>query len=498
MSNIQNSKIESRRRLKYGALAVTLTCVVVALVVVVNAIFSALANKFLWYVDMTDAQVFSVTDATRDLLNDYRGKDNSHIDIVFCQTADELDSNYTTRLVHNLALQYDDEFDFVHVKYIDIINHPEAVSKYLSTSVSTVKTTSVILSDGAQARQYTINSFYTFDSDTGNVFAFNGEYKLTAGILQLIGDSPIAYFTTGHGETVENSTMKTLFEEAGYDVRTIDLSKETPDDGAKVMVINNPKYDFLGADDSANEIKKVDSFVDNLGGLMVFMGSDSGETPNLDEFLTEWGVRFEKQQVRDYSNSLSVDGTELVATYTTEGTGASLTSTLRELETAPMAIVKNARPITLTYDNDVIGSSSRLTSAVLTTSTDKTAVATSLDGSKQTVENKVLNLMTISVDSRYIDNEPHYSYVLAAGTSSFADDKYIGSKSYANRDIIYNIMKNFGKKTVPLDIDFKVFTDTDLNCTTAEANRYTLLYTVIPAAIAAAAGIYVYYRRRYL
>ncbi len=222
-------KISRRRRLKYGGLAIGITCVVIALVVVVNAIFYALAYKLGLYVDMTEQSVFSITDATRDLLNDYRGKENSKIEIIFCSDANTLDASYETKLVHNLALKYENEFDFVTVRYVDIINHPDALAKYMSTGVSNPKTTSVIISNGSQSRIYTINSFYTFDSDTGNVFAFNGEYKMTAGILQIIGDNPIAYFVTGHGEQAADNGMTALFEEAGFDVRTSDLSKESPE-----------------------------------------------------------------------------------------------------------------------------------------------------------------------------------------------------------------------------------------------------------------------------
>ncbi len=492
-------KISRRRRLKYGGLAIGITCVVIALVVVVNAIFYALAYKLGLYVDMTEQSVFSITDATRDLLNDYRGKENSKIEIIFCSDANTLDGAYETKLVHNLALEYENEFDFVTVRYVDIINHPDALAKYMSTGVSNPKTTSVIISNGSQSRIYTINSFYTFDSDTGNVFAFNGEYKMTAGILQIIGDNPIAYFVTGHGEQAADNGMTALFEEAGFDVRTIDLSKESPDENAKVMVINAPAWDYLGADDSVNEIKKVSDFVENFGALMVFMGSGTKALPNLDEFLEEWGIRFETAQVRDYSHSLSVDGTELVAAYVTEGTGASLTKTIREMPSTPMAVVKDARPVTTLYTDGhgVYGSSERTVTSVLTTSPDKTATATPLDGQGE-AKNGVFNLMTVTVSGRYVDNELHSSYVLAAGTSSFADSKYIGSKSYANRDIVFYAMKNFIKKVVPLDINFKVFTDTELNCTTAEANRYTALFTVVPAAIVAGVGIFVYTRRKYL
>ena len=144
------------------------------------------------------------------------------------------------------------------------------------------------------------------------------------------------------------------------------------------------------------------------------------------------------------------------------------------------------------------GSSSRIFSPIFTTSSKKTAEAIPTGDSEGKGKPGIYNLMTVTVDSRYIKNEPHYSYVLAAGTASFADDAYIGGRSYANRDIIFNAMKNFGRKTVPLDLDFKVFEDEGLDITKAQANRLTVLITVVPSVIVFGVGIYVWTRRRYL
>ena len=294
-------------------------------------------------------------DEALDLLDSYRSTEEFTIDIVFCSYEDELRADYSTNLVHNLAKQYEEEFDFINVKYIDIINHPEAVDQYLSTSVSRPKTTSVIISNGTQSRLYTINSFYTFDSDSGNVFAFNGEYKITAAILQLAGDNPIAYFVTGHGEQTEGTVMWSLFEDAGYDVRKIDLSKEKPDDAAKVMVINGPDYDFLGQNSAVNEIDKLDKFLDGYRGLMVFLDADSPVMPELDTFLAEWGLAFEQKKVFDYENSLSVDGSVLIAEAVAEGVGASFTNAIRKLENPPKIVVDDAKPITFTYESKPVG-----------------------------------------------------------------------------------------------------------------------------------------------
>ena len=510
-NNLYNNNVNKHRRLKYGALAVGLTAAVIALVVIVNAVFTALAAKFLWYADMSKESLYGISQESIDLLDDYRETGEFHISILFCSPEDTLKGDYYSNLVLNLAKQYAEEFDFISVEYIDIINHPEQVDKYLASSTSKPKTTSVIITDGKESRLLSINSFYTFDSESGNVFAFNGEYKITSSILQMCGDDPLAYFIEGHGEDIEGTVMWTLFEDAGFRVEKIDLSKADPDPSAMVMVINNPKYDYLGASDSANEIKKISDFLADQGGLMVFMDAGTGAMPELDSFLEEWGIAFEEKAIRDYDNSLSVDGTELVAEYTTEGTGASLTSALRALESIPKTIIKDAKPISIVYPlvqnedgsreyQKTFSGSVRSTSVILQTSSAGTATAVP-NGAGETTdgsESGVFPLMTITVNSRYIENEAHYSYVLAAGTSAFADDKYIGSRAYGNRDIIFNAMKNFGKDTVPLDLDFKPFVDQGLDITTGEANRWTVFCVAFLPVVVAAVGIYVYTRRRYL
>ena len=153
--------------------------------------------------------------------------------------------------------------------------------------------------------------------------------------------------------------------------------------------------------------------------------------------------------------------------------------------------------LTFTDNAAIIGSSVRNVSAVLTTSPDRTAAATDLSASSEPVVG-VYNLMVVSVDTRYIDNEPDRNYVVAVGGNSMNTAKYIGSKSYANRDIMFSLMKTFSRVTVPADINFKVFEDTKLDITQAEAYRYTFLYTVIPALIVAGIGVYVYVRRKTL
>lgn len=491
-----NTNVEKKRKLKYGSFAVALTLVVIALVIVINVIFTALANKYMWYADMTKEELFSISDVTKKMLAEYEGNPDLNIKIILCADADKLDESFQSRLVRNMAEQFADEFEFISTEYVAYEKHPSYFEKFLSTSITEINSNYVIITDGSTSKACTINWFFT-SSSSGQLYAFDGEYKFLSSFLAITGDNPIAYFTTGHGEDVSGTSIYSLFEEAGFDVRTIDLSKEDMDENAMCVVINNPKYDFMGDGDSVNEIAKIDKILDNRGNMMVFLDAKQRELPELEDLLYEWGIVFEDSLIKDYSNSLSVDGTEIVAEYVESGTGSSLTKDLRKLEVPPKMIVDDARPITLLFDDET-GYKSRYASPILQTSSEKTAYAIPFGASEAEGSYGVYNLMALSYEIRYINNVDCMNYVLAAGTAAFADDKYIGSSSYGNRDLIFACMKNFGKKTVPVDIDFKVFDDTMLDITTSQAKAWTIVLTAVFPTAVLAAGLVVFIRRRHI
>jgi ABC-2 type transport system permease protein len=488
----------SDRRFKYGSAAVVFTVVVVASIIAFNAIFGMLARALLWYSDMTAEQLYGITDASRELLADLSSED-VHIKIIFCTPRDKLEEEYHQKLVHQSALSYEKEFDFVEVEYLDIITNPSSVNKYKTTAATTIKTTNVIIENGSDYRVFAIEAFYTFAESDNRVFAFNGEMKITSAIMQLCYSNPIAYFTVGHGETTTSSQLAGLFELAGYDVRTIDLTKEDIDPSAQVVVINGPKYDFLGVNQETNEIAKIADFLDAYGNLMVFMDANAMGTQEfheLNEFLSEWGISFGKSLIKDVDNSISADGYSLVSEYMTEGMGSSLTTSLRDLETVPKAIVRYTMPIEILWENRSIDQGSRTVSPVLVTS--DTAQAYGFENENEIISTGSYNLVTITQDSVYVDNEPYTSYVLAVGTTNFTSQDYLASNAYGNADIIFSAMKAMGREKVPLNIDFRLFEDKSLDITVTQANAWTVVYTAVIPAIVLICGIVVWVRRRHL
>jgi ABC-type uncharacterized transport system. len=485
----KNKSIFSSKRFKYGTTAIIFTVVFVVAVIALNVIFTSLAQTYMWYVDMTKSQLYTVSDEMRVLMDDL--DPNTNIEFIFCAPFDQLEENLYQKQVLTLMQNLEREYTFVKVSYIDIIINPSSAKPYMTTEASTIKTTNVIITNGSDYRVHTIESFYTFAESDNRVFAFNGEHKIISAILQLQGEKHIAYFTTNHGEKVDQSALWNLFNEAGFDVRKIDLTKENIDDKAKVVIINGPRYDFWGVDNEVNEIKKVDEFIDTYGSLMIFLDPTSQAMPELEELMYEWGIGFDRSIIKDMSSAISVNGTTLVAEYPTEGLGASIHSALRtSLENPPMTIVNSARPIRILDHQH-----GKNVSNILKTTNN--AVAYSVDDDSY-IEDGPFDLMVISAEMRYVNNEQMYTYVVAGGTSKFGDTEYLTGGKYGNRDILYSVMKSLGKEQVPIGLVFKTYEDTSLEITTAQATQWTVIFSIIMPAIVAAAGVVIWARRRHL
>ena len=106
--------------------------------------------------------------------------------------------------------------------------------------------------------------------------------------------------------------------------------------------------------------------------------------------------------------------------------------------------------------------------------------------------------MTLSRETRVVDNESVYSHVLACGSTAFVQNTYLLKNSYGNRDILYAAMNAFNRDMVPIDISYKYFDDNSISISTTQANTWLIaLSIVIPAAVLITGSV-VWIRRRHL
>ncbi len=511
---MNNAKHTNGRKVQHGTVTVILSVLLIASVILVNVIFTALAYKFNIFTDMTEELVFSLSDEFKAALADV----NTPVQIHFCHEPDYLQANTLTKYVYQTALQIAEEFDWVTVDAYDSNKEPTLFAKYaLSSASGGVSTSSVIIESGNEFRIMSANNFYVVNED-GSIWAYNAEEKFAAAILSVSAvDLPVAYFTTQHGET-KNVHLEEIVRNAGYEVKYIDLSKEEIESDARLVVINNPVYDFSPENEEAglrSELEQIDKFLaSEYGSLMVFIDPlKKNGLDNLCDYLSEWGIIIGDTVVQDKLNSITSNGYSIVAEYNYEKVlGASLVSDIANTDSPPKTIFEYAAPIyfsdlyTPVMDTEAttpypIGSYSyygnnaqREISTVLRSSKDAYAMK---DGEVADAKGSY-NFMVVSSERRMINNEEYNSYVLCTATADFTNEKYINSNTYANKDILYSAFKLMGRDFIPADIKFKVLESYEIeNMTTAQANTWTvLLITLLPSVILLT-GAVVCIRRRF-
>ena len=317
-----NLESNTPRRGTRRFLGATITLVVIAVVLAINVLFSFVADRFMWQVDETvtkytsrpGVSMYTATEEFLDVVRDYaipmvekmnderaaRGEDPITINVKFCTERDKVYEADKLRMIQYTALALQKEFpDAVKVEYLNIEKNPSQVQKYKATSSTSIYAHQIIFEFGTEYRVCSYDYFFLKNDSTSNEhWAYNGEQKIASLLLALTrAESPIAAFITNHGEAVEEcESLRNLVHRAGFDVVTIDLSKDEIPADCRLLISYDPRTDFLGLGNDAfvegdqSEIDKLDRFLDKAYSFMLFVDADTPQLPVLEEYLEEWGI----------------------------------------------------------------------------------------------------------------------------------------------------------------------------------------------------------------
>ncbi len=532
---------------------------VILAVLLLNAGFSLLAQKGLWFIDFAiprytsqEGTLYTVSDSCLDLLdknlpdavdavNAERAKEGLEplkVEIIFCNDPDTVNDNQYQRYVHYTALGLQKEFsDYIEVKYINITKNPSAVQKYKATSATNIYSSNIIVSFGTEYRVYTLDALFTANDTASEPWAYNGEKKLSSGILAVTrAESPIACLTVNHGEDILAQTeFLKLVEAAGYEIRTLDLENEAIPENCRLIITYAPTSDFYGdpADDN-DEIDKLDKFLDKAYSFMYVCDPETPTLPNLEEYLEFWGVTVARKTdsagvsqnytVNDTEACVDGEGFALIATYETLGKGASFTSDLRKTGYPPSVIFDQATAIkpaenyniTYTLEDETTGTEAYTYYSYYKNGVSRTlhniftapATATGTVGGAvyEQAGQYPFSLMTLTVENRTVQ-ETNYavahepSYVCCISSTEFLSDTVLASDAYGNADVVLGTLRSMGREVIPVTLEFKAFMVYDIAQQVTESNNavtITVLFATIPALICFGLGIFVNVRRKYL
>ena len=312
----KSNNIKNQFLLKRGSYSIAVTAIVLAALIVVNVLVSALNNRFVLEFDMTANKVNTISEENIDYIKGIEDK----VEITMCAVAADYYGgamDYYAQYQYGISESYADYYKQtvsliekynsynknINVKFVDTqdSSFADITAKY---SNNTLNYGDIIVSctkNGAE--RYKIVGFkdiykitedttyadygYTFSTIDGN----NIETALTSAISYATSaNSKKIAFLTGHSKKDNSASYRELLETNNYEIDVIDdkMIGKISDEYDAIFILG-PSNDFL-----ESELEAIADFLDNdekyNKGLVYFADAGAPYLPNLYGFLEEWGI----------------------------------------------------------------------------------------------------------------------------------------------------------------------------------------------------------------
>lgn len=472
-------KLSFKRNKLSSRLVSALTVVGILLLFGLNLLLTSLGLTHTIFIDTTPEGLYTLTDAMKSQLSyvDTLEDDGRAVRITFCADPDTLLSVDTTRVPYLMSLELADEFDNVEVETVNVTYNPAAVQKYKPTSLSEIEPTDVIVSYGDRYRVVSLERFWV--QNTSKVrWAYNGEYRMASIIMSVTSKNrPAAYFVTNHGESyydaenpssamsLDTSYLYDLLGERGLDVKTIDLSREEIPDDCVLLVINNPRTDFVYDPDKidslgyVSESEKLDRYLVSRHGSIMVSKDHELSLPTFDAFLHEWGFDIQTGLVKDdenYMPSAGGDHSKILGMYNTDENSYAhaIYGEFADLPSAPAMVFENTGFYKCSYapatDMGEAGTNiaSRNYASLFRTSLSAKSYEQDADGvyNRPSGEGEMhIAGVTTRLEMDSYTAEYKYSYLFCAPSAGFFSSELLGNTSYANYDIVSALVENMSR-----------------------------------------------------
>ena len=314
-------KIKNQLLLRRGGFSIAVTVLFIAAVIVFNMLVGALSERFdleydlsadkqstiseanIEYIESIETPIKIIVTSSEDMFasaSAYTAQSGYYID--------ESMSRYSSYYEQTLRFikKYPKYNDKITLEFIDMDSDAafyEVYQKYSTSEKPISYADMIVISevevDGKKTERHKVVSFADIYNPTANdgyqytISGNNIETALSNAIEYVIGVDKRAALITGHsGEKAQSlyDAYEKLLKNNNFTVERIDdfVITEISSD-FDIAVLIQPSVDF-----QANELDVLNTFLDNGGNmaksLIYVAGSTSDSTPNLKEFLSDWGI----------------------------------------------------------------------------------------------------------------------------------------------------------------------------------------------------------------
>lgn len=485
----------------------SLTAVVIAVVVVLNAVLYALTSLFGLYIYSPETDDLSLSGNTDDLFAEALDK-KKEVTVTFLKTEQDVQSHETGSFVLETARAFAERYpEMISLRFVNFLTRRDEngelvnLSKYktdMNGNETALLSSSVIFSCGENYRVITdvytsagYADFFTIDG-SGKANAYNGEEVMGAMISWVLHDEhKTAYLTQNHGETADVA-FSNLLACAGYYVDVINLRKEeVPRDKAGMVIISNPTTDFERAAEGSDvraEIERLDDYLADGGKLYVAIDPYVRRLPVLEGYLAEKGITlmgrdneigYNRDVVKDPNDAISVDGLTFVAEFGDNNVASDIAANVKRYSdskvllstVSALELSGSAKPLLLSSPSSVL-----------------------VSGGK-TVDSE--GRYPVAAYAEQANSNGSYAHIFVIPSSLLTESDVLITDGYANKDFVYStFVELFGAPSAPYGCKTVLYsTGTLENLTMGKAKAYTALLMAVPAVLGVLGAVYIIRRK---
>ena len=459
----------NRTAFRGGTYALSITAVVLAILVVLNVLVSALPSS-LTKLDISATKLYSITSNTKVVVNALE----EDVTIYWIVQSGEEDD-----VIENLLSKYESLSDHINVVKKNPDVYPTFAEQYTN---ETVQNNSLVVECGERSRFIGYDDIYIQEADIYSYTystSFDGEGAITSAIDYVVTDDlPQLYVLEGHGEQELPQNFKEQIEKENIETNTLSLLTvdEVPED-ADAILIYEPSSDL-----SEEEVDMLYEYAEDGGKLMVIAGpTEDGILENLYGLLENYDV--------ETCEGIVVEGNR--DSYTMQP--YVLLPEMSSHEITDSLIEENYYPNMPISQGMIINDESGAVTPLLTTSSESFSKIAGYDLTTYEKEEEDVDgpfAVALSIDC---SNE---GQIVWFSSAAFLDDMYNALSSGSNSDLAMNALSSLIGESEAMAIRSKSLNYNYLSITDSTASLLkTLMIGVFPLTYLGV-GVFVILKRR--
>lgn len=482
---------QNKNKLKFKIEGAALTALAIALVILVNMLFSVLGNKTNLKIDLTGDGVFTLANESKEVVKTV----DRDINIYYATNAQNRNTRYS-----EILDTFDKASEHINIKEVNIDTDPGFSRKYKLKNYNSVvveceETGKVRIVDSSLIEYGEKNENGVINTKVNYL-----ESYVSAALRYVISDDPLmVYISVGHGEVTENSSyldyiMNMLYTEA-MSVKIIDFTTDEIPSDADMLLFAGPTQDFTDSD-----IKKLDDYLE-AGGRVQFYSNPSYSLPNINSyFKSNWGAWINNDCVSD-SNSAYIASSAAGSYLLPDMKDHAVTSYLKSTGAKIRVLEGEVNSIEVSDKDSSIEANVLVSTSGTGVTMDRDNWVKKNSRQNYTASEKGEKNLMVYLRKNPLYNAETTSRLLICGTYYMLFDRYIDtSSSYADKDLVVKTINYMsGIEDAPVSVASKNIIHEKMEV--LEKSKLTsctvFLMGVIPG-ILFGYGIYVYLRRRRL